>query len=456
MNLNLHQVKQKASLTEANLSSALFRLSWPAMVGMLFQSLTGITDVYFLGRLGDPSAQAAIGIFAVLQGYLGSYNSIIGNGSISVISQLYGSGKRKEAGKATTQTLALKLFGSMIFTLPVFFFLKPLLILLGATGNALTLGMQYGKVLCLMIPFMNTNYTFNTALRAAGDAITPMYLMLGSLILNLILNVFFILGIPPFPKLGILGVAYATTIAQLALFTGGLFYYSSSKSLIRIDLKEFFHPDLKQMGKIFSIGLPTGFQGLIGSFGSSLIMRSIAGFGMQTVAAYTVATRVAGFAGMPIGGLTFATSAIVGQNVGAKKSERAIKATNLAAIMAVSITLIFFLLLLINPIFFLHIFSKDPSVDQLGVTVLFIFSFLQITGALASIYSAPLLGTGYLKIGFYLSLFVTWVIQIPSMYLLSHYFGMNGLWASFILANFVNLYLIFRVFKKRNWLFHVI
>lgn len=456
MNLNLHRVRERASLTESRLTSVLVRLSWPAMVGMLFQSLTGITDVFFLGRLGDPSAQAAIGIFAVLQGYLGSYNAIIGNGSISVISQLYGSGRQKEAGKATTQTLALKFFGSLLFTLPVFFFLRPALTLLGASGNALVLGVQYGKVLCLMIPFMNTNYTFNTALRAAGDAITPMYLMLGSLILNLILNVFFILGIPPFPQLGILGVAYSTAVAQFVLFVGGLLYYSSSKSLIRINLKEFFYPDLVLMGKIFRIGLPTGFQGLIGSFGSSLIMRNIASFGMQTVAAYTVATRVAGFAGMPIGGLSFATSAIVGQNVGAKKPDRAIQATNLAAIMAVSITFFFFLLFLIKPLFFLHIFSKDTSIDRLGVTVLFIFSFLQITGALASIYSAPLLGTGYLKIGFYLSLFVTWIIHIPFLYLLSYFFGMIGLWSSFVIANFVNLYLVLVVFKKKNWLLHVI
>ena len=185
-------------------------------------------------------------------------------------------------------------------------------------------------------------------------------------------------------------------------------------------------------------------------------MRNIAGFGMQTVAAYTVATRVAGFAGMPIGGLSFATSAIVGQNVGAKKPYRAIHATHLAAIMAVSITTFFFLLFLINPLFFLHIFSKDPSVDKLGMTVLFIFSFLQITGALSSIYSAPLLGTGYLKIGFYLSLVTTWVVHIPAMFILSRFFGINGLWASFVLANFFTLFLVMIVFQKRTWLLHVI
>lgn len=448
--------KKKVSLIESNLTTALLYLSWPAMIGMLFQSLTGITDVFFLGRIGNPNAQAAIGIFGVLQGYLGSYNSIIGNGSISVISQLYGSGKHLEAGKATTQTLSLKFFGSLIFALPVFFFLRPLLVLLGAKGDALIQGILYGRILCLLIPIMNTGYTFNTALRAAGDAITPMYLMLMSLIVNLIFNAIFILGIKPFPKLGILGVAYSTAIAQITLLILGLAYYSSSRSLIRIRLNEFFKPDIPLMSKILRIGLPTGFQGLISSFAGSLIMRSISNFGMTTVAAYTVATRVAGFAGMPIGGLSFATSAIVGQNVGAKKTDRAIKATNQAVLIALSITVFFFVLFLINPLFFLHIFSKDPGIDKIGIPILLIFSFLQITGALTSIYSAPLLGTGYLKVGFYISIFVTWLVHIPCLFLFSFLFGINGIWSSFILANFMNLYITFVIFKKRNWLQHVI
>jgi len=426
------------------------------MIGMLFQSLTGITDVFFLGRIGNAHAQAAIGIFGVLQGYLGSYNAIIGNGSISVISQLYGSGKHLEAGKATTQTLSLKFFGSLVFVLPAFFFLRPLLTLLGATGDALTQGVIYGRILCLLIPVMNTGYTFNTALRAAGDAVTPMYLMLMSLVINLVFNAFFILGLGPFPKLGILGVAYSTAIAQIVLLIVGLSYYSSPRSLIRIQLHEFIRPDIPLMRKILRIGMPTGFQGLIGSFAGSLIMRAISSFGMTIVATYTVATRIAGFAGMPIGGLSFATSAIVGQNVGAKKTDRAINATNQAVLIALSITSFFFILFLFNPVFFLHIFSKDPSIDKIGVPVLLIFSFLQITGALTSIFSAPLLGTGYLKIGFYLSLVVTWLVQIPCLFFLSFLFGINGIWSSFIIANFTNLFLTFVIFKRRNWLQHVI
>ena len=453
MNLNLHRAKlQQTSLIETDIGTALWRLSWPAMIGMLFQSLSGITDVFFLGRVQSPDAQAAIGIFGVLMGYLASYNSIIGNGSISVIAQFYGSNRLEESGRAAVQTLSLKLFGSLLFCIPVIFVLKPLLILFGATGGALESGIVYGRILCVAIPFMNTGYSFNTALRAAGDAVTPMYLMLITLLINLICNTCFILGVYPFPRMGIAGVALATLISQVCLFIMGLFVYTRPSSKIRIRLQVFFHPDFRLMGKIFHIGLPTGLQGLIGSFAGSIIMRMIAAYGMSVVAAYTIATKVASFASMPVSGLSFATSAIVGQNVGAQKGHRAMETTKMAAKIAVVITSVFFLAYTLFPHFFLHWFSHELIIQNQSIPILIIFSFLQIISALISILGAPLLGTGYLKVGFYLSLFVTWIIHIPSLWLLGRVAGLTGIWISFVITNLINLYFIYDIFKKKKWL----
>jgi len=457
VNLNLLRVKKSpANLLEIDVGKALWQLSWPAMVGMLFQSLTGITDVFFLGRVQSPEAQAAIGIFGVLAGYLASYNSIIGNGSISVIAQCCGSGRHEEAGKAAVQTLSLKLFGSILFCVPVFFLLKPLLILFGATGGALESGIIYGRILCIAIPLMNTGYSFNTALRAAGDAVTPMFLMLFSLSINLICNVCFILGIYPFPKMGIAGVALATLIAQISLFILGIWVYTRPASKIRIRLSDFLHPDFTLMKKIFHIGLPTGFQGLIGSFAGSIIMRMIAIYGMTVVAAYTIATRVSSFANMPVSGLSFATSALVGQNVGANKGYRAMETTKMAAKIAFFITFAFFILFALFPRFFINWFNHDPVIQKACVPILLIFSLIQIIGAITSILGSPLLGTGYLKVGFYLSLLITWIIHIPSMWILGNIFGLTGIWFSFLIANLANLYLIYGVFQKKKWLQNVI
>ncbi len=439
-------------LTEANLLSAIFKLSWPAMIAMVFQSISGVTDVYFLGRIGNSNAQAAIGIFAVLLGYLSSFNTIVGNGSISVISQLYGAGKFQETGEATAQTILLKVVGTYILIIPCILLLKPLLIAFGAEGEALTFGIKYGIIILNILPFINAGYTFNTALRAAGDAITPMYLMFFTLLVNITLNILFI----NLTSLGIIGVALATAISQIFLFVTGLLFYSKGNKIIKINIKDLFKSDLKYIAKILKIGLPSGFQGILAGVAASIIMKTIASFGMNAVASYTVATRVAGLAMMPISGLSFAASAIVGQNVGANKNERALKATKISLIAAFIITFSFFAIFIINPAFFLGIFSKDREVLNIGEKILPLFAFLQILASLISIYNAPLLGTGKLRPLLYISIISTWLIQIPSIFILKSFFGLTGIWISFVIANILSLYLSYRVFKSNNWISTVI
>lgn len=439
-------------LTEANLLSAIFKLSWPAMITMVFQSLTGVTDVFFLGRIGNPNTQAAIGIFAVLIGYLNAFNTVVGNGSISIISQLYGAGKLREVGKATVQTLFLKLVGTYILVIPCIIFLKPLLILFGSEGEALAFGIKYGIIILNVLPFMNAGYTFNTALRAAGDAVTPMYLMLATLIINIMLNILFI----NLTSLGIVGVALATAISQIFLFIIGLIIYSKGNRIVKIEIKELFKPDLNYIIKILKIGLPSGFQGILVGLATSIIIKTIASFGMNVVAAYTVVTRVAGLAMMPISGLSFATSTIVGQNIGANKNDRALKATKISLIIAFIITFVFFIIFIINPAFFLSIFSKNIEVNTIGKRILPLFAFLQIISSLISIYNAPLLGTGKLRSLLYISIISTWIIQIPTIFIFKNYLGINGIWISFIIANIVNLYFSYKIFKNNNWVSTVI
>ena len=126
--------------------------------------------------------------------------------------------------------------------------------------------------------------------------------------------------------------------------------------------------------------------------------------------------------------------------------------TKMAAKIAVVITSVFFLAYTLFPHFFLNWFSHELIIQNQSIPILIIFSFLQIISALISILGAPLLGTGYLKVGFYLSLFVTWIIHIPFLWLLGRVTGLTGIWISFVIANLVNLYFIYDIFKKKKWL----
>ncbi|MCK5848985.1 MAG: MATE family efflux transporter [Caldisericia bacterium] len=446
---------KKPELIVKPILPALLKLSWPAMLAMLFQSLTSLTDVFFLKSIGT-DAQAAIGIFAVLQMYLQFFNSIVGNGSICVISQHYGKGNSKSAGYAVAQTLLLKLVGSIVFTIPILIFLKPLLSLIGAEGSALDMAVIYGSIMCFVIPFQNTGYTFNTGLRAAGDAITPMYLMMGRLIVNLTMNAILVLGIGPFKSIGIAGVAISSAISQLYLFIVGMYVYTSKKTILSFSLKDFVKPNFHLMKRILQIGSPTGLKQVLVSIANSLVMKQISFFGMASVATFTVVSRITGFINMPIAGLSFATSTIVGQNVGAEKPSRAVKAAKYASLIALGITVAFLIVTVLMPTEILSIFSKDPVVIASSVIPLLIFTFNQIIASQNMIYNAPLLGTGYLKVGLYITTISTWFFQIPLLYLLPLYCGMNGIWYSFTVAFIVNLIMIVYVFKKRRWVQRVI
>jgi Na+-driven multidrug efflux pump len=185
-------------------------------------------------------------------------------------------------------------------------------------------------------------------------------------------------------------------------------------------------------------------------------MKQISFFGMASVATFTVVSRITGFIIMPIAGLSFATSTIVGQNIGAEKPGRAVKAAKYASLIALGITVTFLGVILIVPTKILSLFSKDPIVVASSVVPLIIFTFNQIIASQNMIYNAPLLGTGYLKAGLYITTISTWFFQIPLLYLLPLYCGMNGIWYSLSVGIIVNLIMIVYVFKKRKWVQRVI
>lgn len=448
-------MKKNPGLTWKPLIPCLFHLSWPAMLAMIFQSVNSITDIFFLRAIGT-NAQAAIGIFAVLEMYLTFFNSIVGNGSIGIISQCFGKGDIKSAGYATAQTLFLKLFGSLLLTVPCFFFLKPLLILIGAEGEALQMAVTYGQIMCFVIPLQNMGFSFNTALRAAGDALTPMYLMIGKVIVNVLLNSILVLGIGPFTSIGIVGVAISAGISQIFLFVCGMSVYLSDKAILSFRWKDFWHLDRKFILKILTIGSPKGYQQILMSIANSIIIKRISIFGMTSVAIFTVVSRITHFIMMPISGLSFATSTLVGQNIGAGFKDRAIKATTYSSYAGFIFTACFFFLVLLLPQPVLQIFSKDPIVIYAAVFPLILFSLNQIFISQSSIFNAPLLGTGYLKVSFYMNVISLWVVQIPLVYCLPLYYGLNGIWLSFTISVIIDFLMVLLVFRKQKWMQRIV
>jgi Na+-driven multidrug efflux pump len=192
------------------------------------------------------------------------------------------------------------------------------------------------------------------------------------------------------------------------------------------------------------------------SIANSIIIKRISIFGMTSVAIFTVVSRITHFIMMPISGLSFATSTLVGQNIGAGFKDRAIKATTYSSYAGFIFTACFFFLVLLLPQPVLQIFSKDPIVIYAAVFPLILFSLNQIFISQSSIFNAPLLGTGYLKVSFYMNVISLWVVQIPLVYCLPLYYGLNGIWLSFTISVIIDFLMVLLVFRKQKWMQRIV
>jgi Na+-driven multidrug efflux pump len=174
-------------LTQGSILKNLLIMSIPTMIGYSAQMVYDIVDIFWIGRISGESI-AGVTIFSTLFWLVEILNSIIGQSSISLISQSYGRKDDEGTAKAIEQTITFKFLVAVIAAVLVALFLKPSLSLFSNDPNVITAALDYGYIRLFFLPMMFSSYSVNTALRCIGDAKTPMYIMMLSSILNVLLD----------------------------------------------------------------------------------------------------------------------------------------------------------------------------------------------------------------------------------------------------------------------------
>jgi len=223
--------KIRTDFTEGSITGSILKMGLPALLGFLVQHIYAMTDMFWVSRLpGAESAVAAITFFNNLMWVLFAFNSLIGPGSVAVISRRYGEKAYDQAEKAIKETLILKLFFGGFLGILGLIFLPQLLTLLGARIDALDLGIRYGRILLVGFPIMYATYSVFTALRGIANPNWAMGLMIGSNLLNLGLDPVFIFGYFGVPAFGIEGAAYASVLSFTLTFAAGLFLFRTNRT----------------------------------------------------------------------------------------------------------------------------------------------------------------------------------------------------------------------------------
>ncbi|OQX70864.1 MATE family efflux transporter [Candidatus Parcubacteria bacterium 4484_255] len=442
----------KNNLTEGSILKSLIALSIPIIFANILQTAYQLTDTFWVGRLGtDAVAAVSISfpiIFLIIS--LGSGLAIAGT---ILVAQYKGKKDKKAIDHITSQTILMVVIISIILS-AIGYFLSPFLIALtGAEAAIFSSAILYIKISFIGTIFVFTYMVFQSLMRGIGEVKTPMYIVLGTVLLNLILDPLFIFGYGFIPAFGVAGAAFATIGTQSLAAIIGIGLLLKGKLDIQLHIND-LKPDWVLIRKMLKIGFPASIEQSTRALGMTAMTLLVISFGTLTVAAYGIGSRILSFIIIPAMGLSMATSTLVGQNIGAGKIERAEKITKLSALVG-------FVILTIGGVIMFW-FAKQISaifipgeIETIRPSALFIkimaltFGFIGVQMSLNGLFR----GSGNTMISMVLSIVSLWVLRFPLAYVLSKHTALEeiGLWIAFPAANILAAIIMVIWFLKGTW-----
>ena len=363
---------QKGNLTTGAITKNILLFALPLMCGNLLQQMYNIADTWVVGRFLGADALAAVGSSYTLMVFLTSIILGLCMGSGAAVSMDYGSGRTDEMRRSIFLSFILIAAISIFINGLVYVFIDPILALLSVPADVVPLMKTYLLIIFsgILATFLYNYYA--SLLRAVGNSISPLVFLAISSILNVALDLFFVIVL----KLGVGGAAFATVLSQFVSGIGIALY-----TWIRF-------PDLrpkksdctcnrKSLGKILNLSLMTCLQQSIMNFGILMIQGLVNSFGTVIMAAFAAAVKIDSFAYMPVQDFGNAFSTFVAQNFGAGKSDRIRRGirsafcTSAAFSLAISLLVVLFA----KPLMSIFIDSSETAIIAAGVT------YLRIEGA---------------------------------------------------------------------------
>lgn len=411
------QVVKENNITEGVIWKQLLLFFFPILIGTFFQQLYNTVDTIIVGQYVGTQALAAVGTTGTLINLLVGFFVGISSGATVIISQFFGGGDWKALSKAVHTSMALALAGGAIILVLGLLTASPALILLGVPEEImedalLYLNVYYGGILFCMIYNVGTG-----VLRAIGDSKMPLYVLIVCCLVNIVLDLLFVVGF----RWGVLGVALATALSQGVSALLILLRLTLTHEPYRVEPRH-IRFDRGILKSVIRIGLPAGLQSVMYSLSNLLMQASINSFGTDAIASWAAIGKIDGFIWMVMGAFGIAITTFVGQNFGARKYGRVRRSVGvcLAMTMGVTVALSVVLFLFMEPL--LRFFTGDPTVIALGQDFLRVLAPSYFTFVFIEIFSGAIRGAGEAVQPMLISLFgicglrLLWVLAVVPLY----------------------------------------
>ena len=392
--------KKTRDMTQGTIWKHLLAFALPLMIGNLFQQLYNTVDSIVVGQFVSKQALAAVGSTTSIINMLVGFFSGVSVGAGVIISQRFGAKDPEGVHKAVHTTISLTLIIGLVGTV-VGFVLAPIMLTLMKTPQDVFveaktyLQIYFGGISGLMLYNMGSGI-----LRAVGDSRRPLYFLVFSSCVNIVLDLLFVLVF----HMGVDGVAYATIIAQFA--SAALIYIT----LFRTHDVHRFQPSKlriypEMVKSIIRVGLPAGLQQALTSFSNVFVQGYINSFGTNCVAGWSCYHRIDQFILLPMQSISMASTTFVGQNIGHRDLERTEKGIRTAVTLSIVVTGILIGLVVIFCAPLIKIFNDDPGVVEYGVMFIRLISPFYLIICFNQIYAGALRGAGDAKAPMFIMLF---------------------------------------------------
>src|SRR5690348_16939237 len=436
--------------TEGPIGRAIFILAVPMVLEMVMESVFVVVDVFVVAHLGA-DAVATVGLTESFMTILYALAVGLSIGTGAMVARRIGEKDADGAAHTGAQVLLLGLAVSVLLGVLGWWLAPTLLRAMGGSSGVLA-NVAFTRVMLGFNASVVMLYLANAVLRSAGDAAIAMRVLWLANAINIMLGPALVFGWGPFPKLGIVGAAIATSIGRS---TGALFALSRlvrPGSRVRIVRRHFrFDPAL--IARVVKLSSAATFQVFIGMASWIGLTRIIASFGSDAIAGYTIGIRVVAFALLPAFGLSNAAATMVGQSLGARQPDRAEasvwKAARYNVAFLGSIGLLF--VLFAHPI--VGVFTPDPEVVRYGVAALRTIAYGFLFYAFGMVFTQSFNGAGDTATPTWINLFVFWLFEIPLAWLLAEQFGFGpaGVFWSITIAFSTLAVVSAALFRRGRW-----
>ncbi len=366
--MHIRKRSYEMDMTQGSILPKMLLFAVPLILSSVLQLLFNAADVIVVGRFDGENALAAVGSTGALINLIVNVFLGLSVGANVMVARYYGAGKVRETSDAIHTAIAVSLVGGVFLAIFGFFLSKTFLEWMGSPEEVLPLATIYTQIYFIGMP-VNVLYNFGSAvLRAVGDTRRPLIYLAIAGVVNVILNLFFVIVL----RMGVAGVALATIISQGISAALVFICLLRSDGVIHVDVHK-LRISLPRLKEIAAIGLPAGLQGVFFSISNVLIQSTVNSFGSIAMAGNTVSANIEGFIYVSMNAMHQTAISFTSQNVGARMYARLrrIALISVLVVTAIGLTLDSLALLLRGPL--MRIYSEEPAVIEAATMRMMVF-----------------------------------------------------------------------------------